>query len=485
MKQQMAKPLIQQIREFVDFKEENIYDGRYNGVVEDNNDPEQNGRCRIRVMGLYDGIETELLPWALPDFYFSGTKKGSFIVPEIGTVVNVYYDDNDIYQPRYYSKTMDLQNQSFQADKTEDYPNSMIFWETEQGDYYKFNRAKGEATFRTHMGVFVKVFQNGNIEVSNDSTDVGSVNLNLRGNFNISNQFGNINIFTNNFNLSGFGDMNITNNGSTHIKTLQNTTIQTNGDCDITTGGATKITAKESCSIESINCNILSNNINFDIATGPATVYNTSGTIDTEDTAQTSKFDMSVGSDLGVPFMAVEQSLLGGPFNCIMFDPMTGQPHQGRHVTGAAVFRDTTKEKTLLAKTIASLNISRTKEIADVTNDIIKKYDSVTEKTKLMLSGPAAIAFTAKKKAEEINSAVDSVNKKYDALIVEAEQTYGSNITSPVFGTNLEPTSPQGKSLIWNSKKPAADIQANLDPTGKTAYYDLIGMSDGLISSEE
>jgi hypothetical protein len=96
-----------------------------------------------------------------------------------------------------------------------------------------------------------------------------------------------------------------------------------------------------------------------------------------------------------------------------------------------------------------------------------------------------AFIFYTKKKIEEINSAVASVNKKYDALVADAEQTYGSNITSPVFGTNLEPTSPQGKSLIWNSKKPAADIQANIDPTGKTAYYDLIGMSDGLISSEE
>lgn len=485
MKNSMAKPLIQQLRDFVDFEDDTIYDGRYNGVVEDNNDPEQNGRCRIRVMGLYDGIETELLPWALPDFAFCGTKKGSFIVPEIGTVVNVYYDDDDIYQPRYFSKTMDLQNQQFEADKTEDYPNSMIFWETEQGDYFKFNRAKSEATFRTSVGVFVKVFQNGNIEVTNDSTDSGNCNVSLRGNFNISNPFGNINIFTNNISVSGYGDMNIVNNGSTNIKSLNNASIKVNGDCDIVAGGSTKITAKESCTVESLECNILSNNVSFDIATGTDTIVDKNGNKDVDASSQTSKFEMSVGSSVGVPLMTVEPSIQGGPFNCIAFDPLTGQPHQGRHAEGPTGIRDTSKEQIMIAKEIAILKTERAKALLDSSNEIIKKYNSISEKTKLMLSGPAAVAFTTAKMNDEIASASEQINKQYDQLESEVEETYGNNIKEPIFGTKKQVNTPEGKSAIWDSKKPAAEIQAALDPTNKTTYYDIIGPSGGFINGEE
>ena len=325
MKEQLSHSLIKKLREFVDDSSSNRYNQRYNGVVEDNNDPERIGRCKIRVMGLYDGIDVDHLPWALPDFTFVGSVKGSFVVPENGAVVNVYYDDNDIYQPRYFSKTLDLTNINFEADKNEDYPDSMVFWETENGSFSKFNRRKGEYSLKTHNGVFIKIFESGVIEVSNDSTDVGDLTLNLRGNFNIANPFGNINIFTNNFNLSGFGDMNIINNGSTKIHTLENAELLVNGNCDVIAGGQTKITAKDKCTVEAMTCDVLANEINFDIATGPTTdIVNIDGLPDTDAIKKSSNFEMTVGSSEGVPLMSVTPSIKGGPFNSIMFDPLTG-----------------------------------------------------------------------------------------------------------------------------------------------------------------
>jgi hypothetical protein len=486
MKEKLSESLIKKLRTFVDTDAEMKYNQRYNGVVEDNNDPERMGRCRIRVMGLYDGIQTEKLPWALPDFTHVGIK-GSFVVPELSSIVNVYYDDSDIYQPRYFSKTLDLKNNNFEADKNEDYPNSMIFWETEKGDFSKFNRAKGEYTLKTHNGVFVKVFESGIIEISNDSTDVGDMTLNLRGNFNITNPFGNINIFTNNFNLSGFGDMNIVNNGTTKIKSLKDAEIAVNGNCDIIAGGQTKIQAKEKCSIEAMSCDILSNNINFDIASSPATdIVTIDGLPDTDAIEKSSNFEMIVGSEEGVPLLTVEPSIQGGPFNSLMFDPLTGALHQGRHVSGKSFIKtnDPIEQAELIRQT-AILKTKQAKEISDSTIEITKKYNSITEQTKLAVSGPAAVAFTQKKMAQEIADSTNAINEKYSVLIQDLKDLYGSNIKKPVFGTNIDPTTPQGKSFIHTSKIPVAEARALLDPTNKTTYFDLIGPSGGFNNIED
>lgn len=485
MKENLSDSLIRKLRHFVDGDAEYKYDKRYNGVVEDNNDPERLGRCKVRVMGLYDNIPTEYLPWALPDFNFVGSSKGSFIVPELETVVNVYYDDDDIYQPRYFSKTLDIKHLTFEADKNEDYPNSMIFWETKNGDFSKFNRDKGEYTLRTHNGVFVKVFQSGIIEISNDSTDVGDLTLNLRGNFNISNPFGNINIYTNNFNLSGFGDMNIVNNGSTKIQSLQNAEILVNGNCDIIAGGQTKVSAKEKCLVEAMSCDILANEIKFDSVTPAVTdIVDIDGNPDREAILKSSLFEMNVGVE-GVQFMSVTPSFEGGPFNTIMFDPLTGEPHQGRVVTGTSKAKesDTTKEIEL-AKQKLMLEAKRVKEISDTTIEITKKYNSITEKTKVAVQGPAAVAFTQKKMAQEIADSIQSINAKYDSLEKELDTLYGTNIIKPVFGTNNDSSSPQGKFTKHNDDIPAAEIKALLDPTNKTTYFDLIGPSGGFNNME-
>jgi hypothetical protein len=42
----------------IKFKDEK-YSGIYRGVVEDNKDPDKRGRCKIRVFGIHDKINTE------------------------------------------------------------------------------------------------------------------------------------------------------------------------------------------------------------------------------------------------------------------------------------------------------------------------------------------------------------------------------------------------------------------------------------------
>ena len=60
--------------------------GIYKGVIEDNNDPEKMGRCKIRVIGIHspnktkknmDGVPTDEIPWAEPALgLFEGSVTG-------------------------------------------------------------------------------------------------------------------------------------------------------------------------------------------------------------------------------------------------------------------------------------------------------------------------------------------------------------------------------------------------------------------------
>ena len=61
-----------------------------------------------------------------------------------------------------------------------------------------------------------------------------------------------------------------------------------------------------------------------------------------------------------VPTITVAPQPLGGPYNCIPFDPLTGMPHQGRVITGTS----------LLNSDLAD----RTSEIAKQTADLTKLY---------------------------------------------------------------------------------------------------------------
>ena len=70
----------------------------YIGVVEENEDPKKLGRCRIRVIDIFDDIPKSDIPWASPWKDLNGN---SFNVPEIGKVVTVIFDSGNIYKPEF------------------------------------------------------------------------------------------------------------------------------------------------------------------------------------------------------------------------------------------------------------------------------------------------------------------------------------------------------------------------------------------------
>jgi hypothetical protein len=70
----------------------------YVGFVEDNMDPEKIGRVKVRVMDVFDEIEVEDIPWAMPWKDLNGN---SFNVPEIGKVVMVVFDQGNVDSPEF------------------------------------------------------------------------------------------------------------------------------------------------------------------------------------------------------------------------------------------------------------------------------------------------------------------------------------------------------------------------------------------------
>jgi hypothetical protein len=156
----------------------------YTGKIEDNNDPEKLGRCRIRVYGQFsDEIPTKDLPWANPDFTFIGSTLGSFIVPPIDTLVKVYFEQDDPYRPMYTTKIVDRNKLS--NEKDEDYPSTMILFESDLGDYFKINTATGESTYRHASGVIITLNKEGEITIDSSTTNSGKYTLNIKGNVSV------------------------------------------------------------------------------------------------------------------------------------------------------------------------------------------------------------------------------------------------------------------------------------------------------------
>jgi hypothetical protein len=156
----------------------------YPGRVETNNDPEKLGRCQIRVFGIYkDSIQTIDLPFSTPDFNFIGSNLGSFVVPPVGAIVRVYFENDDMYRPFYTTKVTDTNNLS--DERLEDYPDSVILFETDMGEMFKLNRRTAETLYRHPSGMFIRIDQKGNVFIESNETENGDLNLTFKGDINI------------------------------------------------------------------------------------------------------------------------------------------------------------------------------------------------------------------------------------------------------------------------------------------------------------
>jgi hypothetical protein len=68
------------------------------GIVEDNYDPKRCGRVKVRVQSLFNDIPVPHIPWASPHPSSHGK---DFFVPPNGKIVNVIFENANLYTPYY------------------------------------------------------------------------------------------------------------------------------------------------------------------------------------------------------------------------------------------------------------------------------------------------------------------------------------------------------------------------------------------------
>ncbi|AET34426.1 hypothetical protein [Campylobacter phage CP81] len=204
----------------------------YKGVIEDDKDPLESQRYRVRIIGIDDEtIPTETLPWATSlDFsLFSGMGFTSFI--KKGAYVLVHLFQNDRNQPIIIGvlKGVNNQNEELQSfkDPTGQYPlngyknqpdtnnkskgekylKNQVF-ETESGHYMEFDDSNGDE--RIH------IFHKTGTEVLIDKEGTITVNIikdnttNIKGNNTIN--------IDKDCNITIKGECNITVTGNANIK---------------------------------------------------------------------------------------------------------------------------------------------------------------------------------------------------------------------------------------------------------------------------
>ena len=100
------------INDFDDDNSDLQFNGNYRGVVVDNQDPLQAGRCKIRIFSVFDDIPDALLPWAeYADPMMQGNPgSGGFLIPDIGMKVWCFFESGEHMQPVYFAGAPSLRD---------------------------------------------------------------------------------------------------------------------------------------------------------------------------------------------------------------------------------------------------------------------------------------------------------------------------------------------------------------------------------------
>jgi len=166
--------------------------GFHRGIVRDNADPSRYGRIKVCVPTLFEGIDTEYLPWAVPAMPFSfgggaGSGFGCLCVPEIGSTVWVFFEGEDYNQPVYFAAAPDGAH-GLPSEVTTNYPDRRVV-KTASGIVIYVDDTDKVIRLTHPTGKYVEMDGSGNVVV--DAADVtvqvsGDVTVTASGNITIS-----------------------------------------------------------------------------------------------------------------------------------------------------------------------------------------------------------------------------------------------------------------------------------------------------------
>jgi hypothetical protein len=143
---------------------------KYLGEVVDVNDPLREGRCKVKVFSIFDSLVVDDIPWAVqsqkPAFFGQDAKAGSISIPKKGAIVNVRFNNGDLYSPEYE------QVQEIGDDIKEELQKSTIY-EYEGAHYFLFDGdekikmyfTKGRGLTFEMKDSYINIDQNSKIEI--------------------------------------------------------------------------------------------------------------------------------------------------------------------------------------------------------------------------------------------------------------------------------------------------------------------------------
>ena len=163
------------------------FDERWTGKVVDNKDSLKFGRVKVRIFGIHDNVAEEALPWAMSEQSYLGSSTANLIVPEIGSVIRGYFENDDPMKPIYNSIISSKANLSENLKETflgktppgeaimdeavnSDYPNTMVLMKTDQGEGVLLNRKTGLMKITHRSGLKIRIDPNGSIFIEQSQT---------------------------------------------------------------------------------------------------------------------------------------------------------------------------------------------------------------------------------------------------------------------------------------------------------------------------
>lgn len=154
------------------------------GKIIDNEDPENEFRCKIRVYGLFDDLEIEDIPWAYPagNLIFAGGSggSGSCSVPRNGTIVKVVFDNGNIYAPEYTA--VQKINSTLKEEIASDYTNAHVIC-FDEDEKFKIHYTQGKGLYMFVKDTVIQIDNENAVYITNPNGD--EIKLNNNGMLNI------------------------------------------------------------------------------------------------------------------------------------------------------------------------------------------------------------------------------------------------------------------------------------------------------------
>jgi hypothetical protein len=308
----------------------------------------------------------------------------------------------------------------------------------------------------------MRMSQNGDIDISNNSSNNGDMNLTLRGNFKVDNRRGNTTLITTNCSVSAFGSINVKSNESVEIDSLGPNTIKTNDDFEVIASNRAILKSQKSIRTETNKTEMLSNT--HTIAPSLPGLF---------------EYDFC-SNHAQVISLSVTPDPMGGPFNCIPYDPITGMPHQGRIVTGGVLPLPDKDKLIEIAEQTVKINAKYTKAIAIATNEIIRKYASIDAQAQLVARSIGSLTLTDTK-ASETSAAIATINSAWVKELSNLNTDYNAFLISDIY--SKEQTEYDAYKLSLDTDA-IAIANVALDITGKSTIKDELGSGKGLVNDD-